>query len=116
MDVSVSWPLCVLCVFVCVSTSKKTSCVRPQLHKSTLQRPCGTKVQGMCRSIILLSKITHQMWCNHSFGQRNKALKKAGIGVCAGMCECMLKRGWGKVGIIGALHKIGGLRTLSQLC
>ena len=35
------------------------------------------------------------MWCNHPFGQRNKALKKGGIGVCVGMCECMLKRGWG---------------------
>ena len=35
----------------------------------------------MCRSIVSLSKITHQMWDDNSFTQRNKATKRAGIGV-----------------------------------
>ena len=42
--------------------------------------PCVTKVPrlGMCRSIILLSKITHQMWRDQPFSQRNKGRKRAG--------------------------------------
>ena len=36
----------------------------------------------MCRSIISLSKIAHQMWRNHSFSQRNKTIERAvGVGV-----------------------------------
>ena len=30
----------------------------------------------MCRFIISLSKITHQMWRDHLFSQRNKAAKR----------------------------------------
>ena len=45
---------------------------------------------AMRRSIISLSKITHQMWHNHSISQRNKATKRAGEGrfgcVCAWVC------------------------------
>ena len=29
----------------------------------------------MCRSIKPLSKIIHQVWCNHPFSQRNKQKK-----------------------------------------
>ena len=31
----------------------------------------------MSRSIISLSKIAYQMWCDHSFGQRNKTTERA---------------------------------------
>ena len=31
----------------------------------------------MCGSIISLSKIAHQMWCNHPFSQRNKTIERA---------------------------------------
>ena len=53
------------------------------------------------------------MWHNHPFSQRNKGTKKGrGIGLCSGMCVCVVKGG---VGIIEGLHKIGGLKTLCQL-
>ena len=41
--------------------------------KYTHQGPSGTKVAGldMCRSIIPLRKIAHQMWRDHPFSQRN---------------------------------------------
>ena len=36
----------------------------------------------MCRSIISLSKIAHQMWQDHPFGQRSKTTERAmGLGV-----------------------------------
>ena len=36
----------------------------------------------MCRSIISLSKIAHQMWRDHPFSQRNKTTERAvGVGV-----------------------------------
>ena len=37
----------------------------------------------MCRSIISLSKITHQTWHNHPFSQGNKTTKRA-VGVEVG--------------------------------
>ena len=39
----------------------------------------GTMVPrlDMCRSIISLNRITHQMWRDHKFSQRNKATKRA---------------------------------------
>ena len=45
---------------------------------NTRQGPPGTKVPRlkMCRSIISLSKTTHQMWVNHPFSQRNMATKR----------------------------------------
>ena len=46
------------------------------------------------------------MWRNHPFSQRNNAAKKVGIGVCAGTCVCMVKRG--EADNIGGFHKIGG--------
>ena len=51
------------------------------LHKThiTRQGPSGTKVPrlDMCRSIISLSKIAHQVWRNQSFSQKNKTTEKA---------------------------------------
>ena len=43
---------------------------------------------GMCRTIISLSKIIHQMWRDHPFGQRNKTTKRVGefIGVYVYVC------------------------------
>ena len=33
----------------------------------------------MCGSILLLSKISHQMWCrNHPLSQRNRTIEKTG--------------------------------------
>ena len=50
----------------------------PILH----QGPSGIKIPrlGMCRFIIILSIIAHQMWRDHSFSQRNKTTEKA-VGV-----------------------------------
>ena len=44
-----------------------------------ISRPSGIKIPSLdiCRFIILLSKITHQMLHNHTFSQRNKATEKA---------------------------------------
>ena len=37
----------------------------------------------MCRPKMSLCKITHQMWHNHPFSQKNKATKRYwGIGLC----------------------------------
>ena len=36
----------------------------------------------MCRSILSLSKIAHQMWRDHPFGQRNMTTERTmGVGV-----------------------------------
>ena len=71
----------------------------------------------MCRSIMSLSKITHQIWRNHPFSQANKATKRAGsIGGVYWRCVCIFV--WVFVGggltfekkrvdSIGGLHKIG---------
>ena len=42
-------------------------------------RSFGTKISSlnMCRLVISLSKITHQMWHDHPFSQRSKAIKRA---------------------------------------
>lgn len=80
-----------MCVFVCGHLISNYS-TRKQLHyvldlsnrdglmsKNTQQGPSGTKVPrvDMCRSIISLSKITYNMWCDHPFSQRNKTTKRA---------------------------------------
>ena len=48
------------------------------MHK-TQQGPCSAKVPklNMCRSTIVLSKTTHQMWSNPLFSQRGKAKERA---------------------------------------
>ena len=46
------------------------------------QGPTSTKVPrlDMCRSILSLSKIAHQMWRDHPFSQRNKTTVEVGVG------------------------------------
>ena len=86
MGVSVYWPLSVLCVFVsvCVSvcvcvrsnqiTSKKPHYVSNLSKLDALLHKTYIKVLrfDMCTSMISLSKIARQVWCDHPFGQRNK--------------------------------------------
>lgn len=72
----------------------------------------------MCRSIILVSKITHQMLHDHPFSQRNSATKRAvGLEVGGngeeGVGQNLEKRGRQ---YRRGLFKIGGLKTLCQLC
>ena len=57
----------------------------PCCIKHTYQGPSGTKVArlDMCRSIISLSKIVHQMWYDHPFSLRNKTTERA-VGVEVG--------------------------------
>ena len=84
---SVYWPLSVLCIFVSVfvfvipnqSTNKKPQWV-PDFNKlNSLLHITYIKVLrlDMSRSIISLSKITHQMWRDHPFIQRNKTTERA---------------------------------------
>ena len=100
MGVSVFWPLSVQCVFVCVCVCVCVSvCVGYQIrepyyvtdlskrdtlvHKTHIG-PSGTKLPRlpMCRSIISLSKIIHQMWRDHPFSQISKTTEIAvGVGV-----------------------------------
>ena len=61
----------------------------------------------MCRSLISVSKLTHQVLHDHPFSQRNKATKRA-VGVEVGgngerLDKIWQYRGWG-----GDLYKIGG--------
>ena len=53
----------------------------------------------MCRSIILLSKITHQVCSDHPFSQRNETTKRA-VGV---ELEDDREREGVEVGIIGSV-------------
>ena len=119
----VSLCVCVcVCVFVCVcvisnqSTSKKPHYVidlskLDALLQKTHQGPSVTKVPrlDMCRSIMSLSNIAHQMWHNHPFSQRNKTTERAvGLGV-------WMRQGkgiWTKFEKVG-VGNIGG--TLYQL-
>ena len=98
MCVSVDWPMSVLfvyiCVYVCVfvcdikskyhQKNKKNvsglSKIDALLHK-THQIPPGSEVPrlNMCRSIIV-SKIIHQMSCNHPFSQKKQDNKKSSGG------------------------------------
>ena len=93
-DVSIYLYDCVLvyrvcCVYLCVSyqirvLAKARLCVRPQktwclFAWNPHQGPSCTKVPrlDMCRSIITLSKIAHQMSYNHLFSQRSKTTERA---------------------------------------
>ena len=51
----------------------------PCCVKHTHQGPSDTNVPrlDMCRSIISLSKIVHQMWRDHPFSQGNKTTGRA---------------------------------------
>ena len=80
---SVYWPLSALCVFVCVfvcvisnqSTSKKLHYVSDLSKLDILLHKIHKFPRlDMCRSIISLSKVTHQMWHNHlPFSQRKSS-------------------------------------------
>ena len=88
MEVSLLTPMCVCRVFVCVcdikswSTSKKSqyasdlSKLDALLHK-TYSKNTMVPRSSTGRSIISLTRITHQMWCDHPFCQRKKATKRA---------------------------------------
>ena len=117
--------MCV-CVFVCVisnqSTSKKSHCVSDLSSKlDALLHKTQTKVflvlrLNMCRSILSLSKIAHQMGCDQPFRQRNMATERTGEMGVRGDGEVgdkILKNGGSN---IGDLNKIRGLATLCQLC
>ena len=106
MVVSLYWPLSVLCVFVCLrvkkSTSKKLHYLADLSKLDALLRkthPSGTEIPRleMSRSILSLSKIAHQMWCDHQFSQRNKATERTGGAEETGKWESrldkILKRG-----------------------
>ena len=69
----------------------------------------------MCRSIISLSEITHQMWRNYSFIQRNKATTRAEVwGQVRGSGQNLKKEGIGNNE--GSFFLKQGLGTLCQLC
>ena len=90
MGAPIFLPLCVLRLFLCVcETSVQITNKKPQhvsnlskldtlLQKNMQQGPSDTKIAslGMSRFIIL-SKITHQMWLDHAFSQRNKVTERA---------------------------------------
>ena len=122
IGVSVYRPLSVLCVFVCVSVcviSNRSASKKPpvsQLSKldallHTQQSPSDIKVRrvDMCRSVISLSKITHQMWHDHPFTQGNK--KSSGGGGWRRNGKAV--KGW--VDNMGSLHKIGARYPLCTM-
>ena len=82
--------MCV-CVISTLSPSKKPlnvsdlSKLDALLHKTHIKVFSGTKVPrpGMCKSVLSLSKIAHQMWCDHPFSQRNMTTEKT-VGAGAG--------------------------------
>ena len=127
MGVPVYWPLSVLCVCVLVisnqSTSKKPHVSDLSKHDDALLHKTHIKVLlflrymlDMCRSILSLSKIAHQLWRDLPFSQRNKTTEKT-IGV-----EVRGDREMGKgrfekgVKQYGGLHNKGRLEPLCQLC
>ena len=96
--------MCV-CVFVISnqSTSKKehmSDLGRPDsfLHKTHVKVLLVPRLD-MCRSILLLSKIAHQMWHDHPFSQRSRTTEKT-VGVEVGGDREVGERGldkvWGK--------------------
>ena len=91
------------------------------LHKIHIKAPLALRYQGLTCGSIILSKIAHQLWCNHPFGQRNKATERAvrvGVGGNRGGGWTKFEKG-GRVGNMGwgggGLHKIVGFKPLCQL-
>ena len=125
MLVSVYCPLSELCLFVCLcvlwvcmymcmyqyqSTSKKRNVSGLSTWRlnawNTRQGPSGNKVQK-CRSILSISKITHQMWRDHPFSQRHRTTEWAigmgvggdrGVGGGGGLEKKNEKEGVGNIG------------------
>ena len=60
--------------------------------------PSGTKVPrlDMCRSILSLGRIAHQMWYDHPFSQRNWTTERT-IGVEVGGCRKVRERELDKI-------------------
>ena len=84
------WVCCVLCGCVCMYDieseyqQKTTLCVRPQWTWCLVawyESPSGSMIPrlSMCRSIITLSKIAHQMWHDHPLSQTKKTAERAGL-------------------------------------
>ena len=112
IGVSISWPLCVVCLcLVCVisnenSISKFDALLCKTLSKVLLVLRYQDPRIDMCRSITSLSKIKHQMWHNHPFSQRKKVTKRS----------VRLGKFWengvrGGRQYRGGLQKIGGFRN-----
>lgn len=83
------------------------------LHK-TQQDPSCIKVPrlDMCRPILCLSKIRHQMWCNHPKTQGNK---KNSVGGGKGVDKiCTKGEGVGNI-VERGLHKIRGRDPLPTM-
>ena len=96
-------------VFVCVLSNQSTIkhhviCVKPSVN--LMQGVAVTKVLRLhsFRSIISLSKITHQMQRDHTFSQRNKATKR---GWPAELAKSLKKRGSKHLGRVFIKYKIG---------
>ena len=82
--------LSVLCTFVSVRYQIRVpvknhnmclSKLDTLMHKTHIKVLLVLRYKGstcMCRSILSLSKIAHQMWCDHPFSQRNRT---TGVGV-----------------------------------
>ena len=88
------YSLSLLCVFVCVisnlSISRKPHLsdlgkTEALLHKTYSKVRLGTMEPrlDLCKSILLLSRVTRKMLHNHPFSQQNKATKR-GVGVKVG--------------------------------
>ena len=86
--VSLLAPECTVCLWVCVCVCECDIKLKHQskphyfsdlnklvklLHKTHIK----VLRLDMCRSIISLTKITHQMWRDHPFSQRNKTTERA---------------------------------------
>ena len=80
--------VCCVCLCFCVISNQCTSKKHVMCQTSVNLTPCCKKHTAssywyqvprlrMCR-FISLSKITHQMWGNHPFSQKNKTRKSAG--------------------------------------
>ena len=117
-----SFSLCCVCVFIIYTISINILCVSEEglgLAESNQQRYmtsaselflkskdirdlckviflAGTKLLRLdkVRSIILLSKTTLQIWCDHIFTPKNKTTKKSGVN--RGMDKIWKKKGRGK--------------------
>ena len=59
---------------------------------------CACKRTGIHHSWLILSKVAHQMWCNHLFSHRNKTTERV-VGLWVGGNR--EGRGWTKFEKVG---------------
>ena len=114
-DVNAACPVFVyLCLWYQIRVIAKTmssvsslQLIRYLLRK-TLSKVVIVQRRNKFRSIIPLSKITYKLWCDNTFSQRNKAIKKAGSG---------LGQNWKKEDqqYRRGLHKLGRSEILCRL-